>query len=92
MEDRRNVQRTRVLRNAKIIVSHRSSIVHCTLQNLTSHGACISLASTYRLPDSFDLTFDHGRSRRQCRVMWRTGNKLGVCFDRQTDDCDSSPT
>jgi hypothetical protein len=80
MEERRAVQRTRVLRNAKIILDHRTSIVSCTVKNLSSQGACLSVASTYRLPDSFELTFEHGRSRRSCRVIWRTENKLGVAF------------
>jgi len=81
MEERRTFRRTTVLRNAKIILGHRSPIVSCTLKDLTSHGACLSVASTYGLPDTFELTFEHGRSRRLCRVMWRSHNKLGVSFD-----------
>jgi hypothetical protein len=81
MEERRAFRRTTVLRNAKIILGHRSPMVSCTLKDLTSHGACLSVASTYRLPDTFELTFEHGRSRRVCRVMWRTHDKLGVSFD-----------
>ena len=57
------------------------SIVSCTVKNLSSIGACLSVASTYRLPDTFELTFEHGRSRRSCRVIWRTDDKLGVAFD-----------
>ncbi|MEA2989702.1 MAG: hypothetical protein QOG83_2413 [Alphaproteobacteria bacterium] len=83
--ERRQVRRTRVLRNAKIILSHRYSIIHCTLHNLTSHGACLALGSTYRVPDSFELTFEHGRSRRPCRVIWRTSSRLGVCFDEPAE-------
>ncbi len=85
MDERRAVQRTVVLRNAKIILGPRSSIVSCTLKDLTSHGACLSVASTYLLPDTFELTFEHGRSRRACRVMWRTHDKLGVSFDAAID-------
>ena len=73
--------RTKVLRNAKIIVSARSSVVHCTVQNLTSGGACLKLANTYGMPESFELTFEHGRTRRACRVIWRTGDQLGVAFE-----------
>jgi hypothetical protein len=80
MEERRAVQRTRVLRNAKIMLDHRRSMVSCTVTNLSSMGACLSVASTYRLPELFELTFEHGRSRRACRVIWRTNDKLGVAF------------
>ncbi|HEX3939139.1 MAG TPA: PilZ domain-containing protein [Xanthobacteraceae bacterium] len=79
--DRRTVTRTKVLRNAKIIVPARSSIVHCTVQNITSGGACLKLANTYGMPDSFELTFEHGRTRRACRVIWRTADQLGIAFE-----------
>jgi hypothetical protein len=80
MEDRRAVKRTRVLRSAKIIVPRRSPVIHCTVQNITSSGACLKVANTYGVPETFDLTFEHGRTRRNCRVAWRTHDKLGVAF------------
>jgi hypothetical protein len=80
MDDRRNVKRTRVLRSAKIIVPRRSPVIHCTVQNITSGGACLKLANTSGVPDTFDLTFEHGRTRRACRVAWRTHDELGVAF------------
>lgn len=79
--DRRAVQRTKVLRNAKIIVPARSPVIHCTVQNITSGGACLKLANTYGVPDNFELTFEHGRTRRRCRVVWRTAERLGVAFE-----------
>ena len=78
--ERRNVQRTRVKRSAKIIVPRRSPVIHCTVQNITSGGACLKLANTYGVPQTFDLTFECGRTRRPCRVVWRTNDKLGVAF------------
>jgi hypothetical protein len=79
-EDRRDVTRTRILRNAKIIVPRRSSVIHCTVQNITSGGACLKVANTYGLPDTFELTFEHGRTRRACRIAWRTDDQIGVEF------------
>jgi len=80
MDDRRALKRTRVLRAAKIIVPRRSPVIHCTVQNITSAGACLKVANTHGLPETFDLTFEHGRTRRACRVVWRTDDKLGVAF------------
>ena len=80
MDDRRTIKRTRVLRSAKIIVPRRSPVIHCTVQNLTSGGACLKVANTYGVPETFELTFEHGRTRRACRVMWRTHDTLGVAF------------
>ena len=78
--ERRALKRTRIARNAKLIVPRRSPVIFCTVENITSGGACLKLASTFGLPQTFDLTFEHGRTRRLCRVVWRTNNKLGVTF------------
>jgi hypothetical protein len=83
--ERRAIQRTRVLRCAKIIVPRLSSIIHCTVQNITGAGACLKLANTFGVPETFDLTFEHGRTRRQCRVIWRTNDKLGVTFETSNE-------
>ena len=80
-EDRRNVTRTRIVRSAKIIAPRRSSVIHCTVQNITSSGARLKVANTYGMPETFELTFEHGRTRRPCRVMWRTNDELGVAFE-----------
>jgi hypothetical protein len=80
-EDRRVLKRTRVLRNAKIIVPRRSPVICCTVENITGAGACLKLASTFGVPETFDLTFEHGRTRRLCRIIWRTNDKLGVAFE-----------
>ena len=81
-EDRRAIGRTRVLRCAKIIVPRDSPVIHCTVQNITGGGACLKLANTYGVPQTFDLTFEHGRTRRSCRVVWRTADQLGVTFEK----------
>jgi PilZ domain len=78
--ERRALKRTRISRNAKIIVPRRSPVIFCTVENITSGGACLKLGSTFGVPETFDLTFEHGRTRRWCRVIWRTNNKLGVAF------------
>jgi hypothetical protein len=79
-KERRYVQRTKVLRGAKIILPRHSSVIHCTVQNLTAGGACLKVANTYGMPQTFELTFEHGRTRRACRVVWRTHDELGVSF------------
>jgi hypothetical protein len=87
MEERRAVVRTRVRRNAELVIDQRTvERVPCTLRDLTSVGACIALASTDRVPDTFELTLDHGRSLRLCRVRWRADDRLGVSFEKSADD------
>jgi hypothetical protein len=80
MQDKRRVQRTRVLKDAKIILNNRSSLFDCTVINLTNLGSCVYLPSSARIPNSFALSFDRARSSRRCRVIWRTESKLGISF------------
>jgi PilZ domain len=82
-KERRDVTRTRVTRNARIILPRRAQMIHCTVQNITSGGACLKFANTYGLPDTFELTFEQGRTRRACRVVWRTGDLIGVAFEEE---------
>ena len=87
--ERRLLKRTRVSRNAKIIVPRRWPVIFCTVENITVAGACLKLASTFGVPETFDLTFEHGRTRRWCRVVWRTDDKLGVAFTPAAQSADA---
>jgi len=81
MQERRRVQRTRVLKDAKIILKNSSSLVDCTVLNLTNMGCCVSLGSPAGSPYSFALSFDRAVSSRPCRVIWRTEDRFGVSFE-----------
>ena len=80
-EDHRVLQRTRVLRNAKIIVPRRSPVISLHRAEHQQRRRLPEVANTYGVPETFDLTFEHGRTRRSCRVVWRTTDKLGVTFE-----------
>jgi methyl-accepting chemotaxis protein len=81
VQEKRRVQRTRVLRGVMLIFSQRAQTVNCVVRNLTNLGACLHVASTTGIPATFELTFDDGRSRRACRVTWRRADRLGVAFE-----------
>jgi hypothetical protein len=80
MLERRSIRRTRVLKNATIILNDRSSFFDCIVRNLTIVGASLLVQSSVGIPESFVLSFDFRRSTRQCRVLWRVENELGVQF------------
>jgi len=80
MQDRRRVQRTRVLKGATIIFNNHSSVIDCAVFNLTNVGLCLQVPSSVGIPNSFALSFDRAHYTRQCRVIWRSENKLGVLF------------
>jgi hypothetical protein len=79
--ERRRVQRTRVLKGARIIFNQHALTVDCVVHNLTNLGACLHIPSATGIPAAFELTFDDGRSRRVCRVIWWRADRLGVVFE-----------
>jgi hypothetical protein len=79
MVDRRQTARTRIKRNARIVISDGSRI-HCTVRDVTSKGASLSVPTSLGLPVTFELSFDSCRSMRQCRTVWRGDKEIGVAF------------
>ena len=77
-DERRRYARTRVFRGAQLFAEDRigSGIVH----NISATGLGLTMGSTARVPDSFDLSFDGGRTLRPCRVLWRTATEIGLEF------------
>ena len=56
----------------------------CVLSNASDQGACIDVEDSKLVPDSFELLLSgSGKSRRNCRVMWRKPQQLGVKFERR---------
>jgi hypothetical protein len=80
VHDKRDIQRTRVMRDAKIIVSQHDLMVDCTILDLTNQGAGLNILHSFLIPESFAITLDKGRTLRTGRVMWRCNERLGVAF------------
>jgi hypothetical protein len=69
-----------MLKSAQIVFNDQSSLMDCTVRNLTNDGACIQFAAAMLAPERFELTFDNFRSARACHVAWRKIDELGVSF------------
>jgi hypothetical protein len=78
MDERRNDARSRALKSGKIVFNNRWSIIDCTVRNLSDTGCCLQLGDPVGVPDKFEL--EVGPSTRNCRVMWRKDNRIGVQF------------
>jgi hypothetical protein len=78
MPERRRAPRTNVFKSAKIILTQSSR--DCIVRDISALGARLAFISTAYVPDTFDLTFDAGRTLRPCRAAWRTGTQIGVEF------------
>jgi hypothetical protein len=79
MQDLRERTPSRALEHAKP-VKPKSSVVGCVVRSLTNVGARIEIPSTFDLPETFNMTFDGGRSIRPCRLVWRALNETAVEF------------
>ena len=58
----------------------KASIIACAVRHLTKAGARIEVPPTLDVPDTFNMTFDGGRSIRPCRLVWRSFNEVTVEF------------
>ena len=79
MLDLREPTHPRALGHANPVKS-KSSLVGCVVRSLTNVGARIAIPSSFELPETFNMTFDGGRSIRPCRLVWRTLNETSVEF------------
>jgi PilZ domain len=80
--EKRRQPRARMLKSARIIFNKRSSVIDCTVRNLSPNGACLNVASTLGIPEEFEVVFDADNSTRSCRVVWHKEKQLGVAFAR----------
>ena len=53
----------------------------CTIHNLTSEGAGLSVGRTFGLPEVFRLAINGEREDRYCKLIWVDGKRLGVSFE-----------
>ena len=58
----------------------KSSITACVVRRLTKVGAHIEVPPSFDVPETFNMTFDGGRTIRPCRLMWRSLNEMAVEF------------
>ena len=81
MDERREFQRTRVLRAVQLLIPGHANTVEGTVRNLTAKGAGLSIYTAV-LPLTFYLSFDAFRTTRLCRLIWRRTEKIGIMFDQ----------
>jgi hypothetical protein len=58
----------------------------CKVLELSKKGALLEVAAVATLPDRFELALS-SEENRSCRVIWRSGNCVGILFD----ETESSP-
>jgi len=80
MDDRRKEQRSRMLRGGRILLHRKSSVISCTVRNLSREGACLQVSTVVGIPVEFDLAVDGEEQTYPCRVVWQSETRMGVAF------------
>ena len=78
--ERRYVARTTIAKDARLFFDPQRGVLTCRVQNVTNSGAGIELDTLNALPLNFELSFDNFHTVRECRVIWRQGDFVGVAF------------
>jgi hypothetical protein len=78
--ERRYVARTTISKDALLFFDEQRGVLTCRVQDVTNSGAGIELHTLNLLPLNFELSFDNFHTVRECRVIWRQGDFVGVAF------------
>jgi hypothetical protein len=81
LAERRREARVSANRRGMIKLGARGQELPCTVHDLTSRGAGLSVARTFGIPNTFTLAIDGEPMSRFCRVVWSESKKLGVAFE-----------
>lgn len=80
MTQQPRMPRQRVLKGGRIVFNRRSSVIDCTIRNLSPGGACLHVGDIVGVPDRFTLMMDPEKTEKECEVVWRREGKLGIRF------------
>jgi hypothetical protein len=80
----RSSKRRMVLHGARLAGIDGSVLEGCRLVDISAGGARLEVDNPAGLPDQFVLLLSRdGALHRQCAVVWRSENSVGVEFVRQ---------
>jgi|GEM_PF-585229 len=77
-EDKRDSPRHRVMKPG--VIGFDGSGVGCLVCNVSQSGAAIEIKGNVGIPEAFHLMVESERINRDCRVVWRKYQRLGVAF------------
>ena len=79
MSELRRTQRLRTFKGGSIMFGVATSL-DCTIRNMSATGAALEVESQVGIPAEFVLLIKPERTRRNCRVAWRSATRIGVRF------------
>ncbi|MGH6684516.1 MAG: PilZ domain-containing protein [Pseudolabrys sp.] len=81
MSERRQDPRVPTSKRGFIKFGAAGTEMPCSVNDLTSNGAGLSVSTSFGVPRVFQLAIDGETGARHCRVIWTDGKKLGVSFE-----------
>ncbi|MFZ1064298.1 MAG: PilZ domain-containing protein [Pseudolabrys sp.] len=79
MKERRAARRKPLMMTGVIILSERAPRIQCKVIDLSEIGAGLEVPTRIDIPEKFDLVVEG--IRRRCRLVRRSGNKIGAAFE-----------
>ena len=79
MTTNRRAERRRVLKTGSITYDLGAGL-ECAIRNLSNTGALLESRVDNVIPNEFSLLIKPEGIRRECRIVWRAGRRLGVTF------------
>jgi hypothetical protein len=78
--DQRSSKRSRTFLDGRIIFNNRSSVINCTVRDLSDAGARIVFGHAILIPTEFEFEIPRKGLSVWARVMWSNGREHGVKF------------
>ena len=78
MQERRRVDRTEI--DEVAYIAGDGSSMRCRVLNISSQGAAVEVPDPTCLRLSFKLMIERDRQIRNCRLIWKSGNRIGLEF------------
>ena len=80
-DNRRAVGRADIEKGALLFFKGQIGARGCNVIDISHGGAKLRTHNLSVLPNTFELTFGNFSTIRQCRLIWRDGDFLGVAFE-----------
>jgi hypothetical protein len=90
MNERRSIGRTKIAKDALLFFGEQTGMRSCGVMDITNAGAGIRTQDLPAIPLRFELSFDNFRTSRNCRLIWRDGDFVGVAFESWNQPCDKN--
>ena len=91
MKERRSSSRQKSFLQGRIYFNNRRSCVDCLVRDYSEHGARLKFSESATVPEAMELYIPNREEMHRARVIWRSGNELGVSFGEDVQSPSIAP-